>query len=149
MMLNETSGGRSVTNWRPDEVQFLQDHVGTMPMRSIAEHIGRTERAVSLYCYRHRIATRKTCVNPIMPAMLRVKFGDPAFFTPTRDFFVRTGISQKRWSVLSRGYCQPTEEEMRAVARVLNYSVDEALQLMECRQLDLFDDHGKDGSARH
>lgn len=137
-MLRAVEDDRAIRNWSESEVNFLTSHLGVLSMREIGEEIGRTERAVKLYCYRHRLSVRQTVQNPLIPLLLKTKFGNAEYFTPTRGFFLECGIGQKRWSLLVHGYAQPTDTELRAVARALHFSVDEALSLLDARQLELF-----------
>ncbi len=128
-------------NWTQIEDMILRDEVSRhASIEHIANRLGKSENAVYLYAYRHRIALRKMVVNPIMRKMIEIKFGSVEYFTPNRDFYKKVQISQKRWSELVFGYAQPTDSELRSVAKAINFSVDEALQLMQARQLSLFPD---------
>ena len=71
--------------------------------------------------------------------LLRIKFGNPEYFKPTREFYQKVGISQKRFSKLRLGYAQPTEKELASVCREFNMSHEEYSRLLDSRQLDLFD----------
>ena len=123
-------------NWTPDEDRRLRRMVSDhFPIEVMARALGKSEMAVYLYAYRHRIPLRRTVKNPIMRKLVEVKFGDVEYFRPTRRFYAETGISQKRWAALMFGYAQPTQEELVAAARALRLSVEESLALMEARQL--------------
>ena len=127
-------------NWSQAEDLTLRDELkkGT-PLRTIAIKMGKTQKAVYLYCYRHYIPMRTQVKNPLMQKLLEIKFGDIELFHPNQSFFDKTGINQKRWGELAFGYCQPSQEEMLRVARALNFDVDESLKLFEAKQLGLFD----------
>lgn len=127
------------SNWTEAEDALLRQHVGKKTLSEIAELLGKPENAVYLYCYRHGIPLRERLTNPMMRNLLTIKFGDPDYFTPNRDFFTRVKISQKRWASLQWGYTQPTQDELRRVAIELNFSVEETFRLMDSRQLNLFD----------
>lgn len=128
------------SNWTTSEDQILRDGIKNgESLAVIADALGKTEEAVYLYCYRHNIPVRKQLDNPIMVKLLTIKFGNPKFFHPTREFYQSVAITQKRWAVLAWGYAQPTQDELRRVAKVFNFSADEAFDLMENRQLNLFE----------
>lgn len=63
----------------------------------MARVLNRTEMAVYLYAYRHRIALRQTVKNPLMRNLVEIKFGNVEYFHPTKEFYKKTGISQRRW----------------------------------------------------
>ena len=74
-----------------------------------------------------------------MRKMLIIKFGSLELFKPNREFLLRVGIGQKRWTALAWGYTQPTQDEMMKVAKELKFTVEETFELMEARQLNMFD----------
>lgn len=49
----------------------------------MARVLNRTEMAVYLYAYRHRIALRQTVKNPLMRNLVEIKFGNVEYFHPT------------------------------------------------------------------
>lgn len=124
--------------WSIEDKEFLQNNVGKITPTAIAEALGKSEQAVRLYCYRHRIPLAKTLERPLLVELLRIKFGDPEYFQPTRSFFEKVKISQKRFSKLRQGYAQPTEQELQRLSLEWNMTVPEAIRLMSCRQLSLF-----------
>lgn len=74
----------------------------------------------------------------MMVRLLEVKFVHPEYFHATRSFLQTVRIGQRRWQSLYWGYEQPTEEEIRRVALALNFNVEEALKLLDARQMNLF-----------
>ena len=127
------------SNWTMSEDALLREQLAkNVSLAEIAESLGKSEDAVYLYCYRHHIALRPRLKNPMMRRLLEVKFGNPDFFKPSKDFFRQTGINQKRWADLSWGYEQPTQDELKRAAVILNFTVEETFKLMEARQLELF-----------
>ncbi len=127
--------------WNQTEVDFLMSNLQRgLSIENIAKCLGKTVMAVKLYCYRKNIPLQPTVDKPLLVELLKIKFGNPEFFHPTRDFFSQIGISQKRWSRLRQGYAQPTEEEMRKLYQVWHVTSQEAMQLFEFRQLSLFED---------
>lgn len=127
-------------NWSPAEDRILRDELERNTLlKDIASLLDKTEEAVYLYCYRHNIPLRIRLKNPMMRNLLEIKFGTPEFFRPSKEFFLRVGINQKRWAELSWGYIQPTQDEMLRVAKEFNFTVEETFKLMSTRQLDLFE----------
>lgn len=132
---------QSNRNWTTDEDRILRREIANhRPIASIARLLGKTETAVYLYAYRHRIALKPTIKNPVMRKLIEIKFGSVEYFSPTRDFFKKVYISQKRWAELVFGYAPATTDEISRVAKTLNYSLDEAFKLLDCRPQSLFPD---------
>ena len=126
------------SNWSAAEDKFLREQLSEgLSLKSIAATMGRSEDAVYLYCYRH-ITLKPVLKNPMMRRLLEIKFGNPDFFHPSKDFFRQTGINQKRWTELAWGYVQPTQDELKRAATILNFTVEETFKLMDARQLELF-----------
>lgn len=126
-------------NWTQDDCDFLMEHKHGMTPKQIAECLGKSEMAVRLYCYRNRIGFREPLKRPMLVELLRIKFGNPEYFKPTREFYQKVNISQKRFSDLRLGYAQPTEKELATVCREFNMSHEEYSRLLDARQLSLFD----------
>lgn len=128
------------SNWHDAEDRLLKEELEkNTQLKDIALMLGRTEEAVYLYCYRHNIPLHPRLEKPMMRKLLEIKFGTPEFFHPNKSFFLKVGINQKRWSELSWGYVQPTQDELLRVAKEFNFTVEETFKLMDCRQLDLFE----------
>ena len=126
-------------NWTKEEVDYLKEHLRLMTPEQVAKALGKSEMAVRLFCYRHQISLREPLKRPMIVELLRVKFGNPEYFKPTREFYEKVEISQKRFSLLRMGYAQPTERELERVCRELNMQHEEYVRLMAARQLSLFD----------
>ncbi|MBR4533105.1 MAG: SANT/Myb domain-containing protein [Bacteroidaceae bacterium] len=127
-------------NWTSEEERIVRANAGMMSFESIAELLpGRTAMAVQLFIYRRRIPLRRMVARPIIQIMLQTKFGDETLFAPNREFYRRAKIGCRRFQDLSRGYAQPTQEEIIRIARALSMKPDEMLAMQECTQLDLFD----------
>ena len=127
-------------NWTEIERRFLMENLPTMPIHQIAERIGRSERAVRLYMFRQGIPIRQQTKCPTIPRLLEIKFGSANWFRPTREFYEQVGITQKRWQDLRMQYAAPTQEELVRISRVLHLQTDEALQLIDSVQMELFPD---------
>lgn len=126
-------------SWTEEEDEFVRENAGMMSFENIGLLIGRSALAVQLYMHRKGIATRPVLKRPIVRLMIQVKFGDESLFTPNRAFYQRVGIGMKRFQKLSKGYCQPTQEEIIKISRALNMQSDEMLKLQDATQLNLFD----------
>ena len=128
------------SNWTQREDTILRDELEKKtPLKTIATMLNRSEEAIYLYCFRHHIHLKEQLKNPLMRKMLIIKFGSPELFKPNREFLLRVGIGQKRWTALAWGYTQPTQDEMMKVAKELKFTVEETFELMEARQLNMFD----------
>ncbi|MBR1791702.1 MAG: SANT/Myb domain-containing protein [Bacteroidaceae bacterium] len=128
-------------SWSAEEERIVRANAGMMSYESIAELLpGRSAMAVQLFIYRRRIPVRRTVARPIIQIMLRTKFGDETLFTPNKDFYRKAKIGSRRFQDLSRGYAQPTQEEIIRISRALSMKPDEMLAMQEATQLDLFED---------
>lgn len=128
-------------NWSLEDKRFLMENLRRLTTKQIAEVLGRSETAVKLFLYRHRLPVGRQVKSPTVVKLLQIKFGDANWFTPDRSFYEQVGIGQRRWQKLAWGYANPTEEELRQIARVLKLSVEDSLQLLDASQLNLFDDN--------
>lgn len=131
-------------NWTEEDKQFLMQNMRTHSIRQLADALGRTENAVKLFMYRHRLPLCRQVKSPTVVHLLRIKLGDPKWFTPTREFYEQVGIGQKRWTSLAFGYANPTEDELRKIARAFNLREEEWVKLLEASQLNLFDNYEQD-----
>lgn len=128
------------TNWKTFEDTILREELEKKStLKQIATRLNRSEEAIYLYCYRHHIHLKEQLKNPLMRRLLIIKFGSPELFKPNREFLLRVGIGQKRWTALSWGYVQPTQDEMMKVAKELKFTVEETFELMDARQLNIFE----------
>lgn len=126
-------------SWTEDEDEFVRENAGMMSFENIGVALGRSALAVQLYMHRKGIPTRPVLKRPIVRLMIQAKFGDESLFTPNRAFYQRVGIGMKRFQNLSKGYCQPTQEEIIKISRALNMQPDEMLKLQDAIQLYLFE----------
>lgn len=138
-----------MAHWTQEDIAFLNENIGKkLSVEAIAQHLNRTEMSVRLFCTRHRINTRETVKRPIMVSILQIKFGAPEYFQPTKAFYERVGINQKRFSLLRCGYAQPTEAEIKSVCRELNMNHEEYARLLDARQLNMFEDQYYESNSR-
>lgn len=127
-------------NWTPEDKKFLMENLNKITIEEIADHLGRPVNAVNLYLYRNRIPVKSQVKKNLMYRLIEIKFGRAEYFQPTRDFFQLVNINQKRWASLYFGYSPATEEEIIRVAKHLNFSVEDTFQLMDARQLNIFEE---------
>jgi hypothetical protein len=125
--------------WTPEEEQWLAENINKLTMPEVCEHLQRNENTVNIKLLRLRIPRRKGGVNKEMVSrnmvieMLTQRIGDPATFKPTRQFFERTEIMQKRFHQLYRGEKNITVKEYRALAREWNVTLDDAFEMRQLK----------------
>lgn len=109
-----------------------------LTLQQIADRLHKTPAAVRVYMYRngYNLKTKLSC--PLVERLIQIKFADPKWFRPNREFYNKVQIGQKRFTNLRLGYANPTEDEMKKIAKALNVSSDDLLSLFSSRQLDLF-----------
>ena len=126
---------KNATPWTEQEKEFLFSNLQKQTVPDIARHLGKTERAVSLYLLRRRISPKTVIKNNVILVILQTAFVRPEYFKPTRTFYEAVKIGQKRWWALYNGVLTATDEECRRVAHHLNV---DSTELFENRQLELF-----------
>lgn len=123
--------------WTEQQILYLKENYGKVPLDKIATQIGKTEMAVRLYALRHRLGEKYQLVKKNrLKALLECRFRHIEDFTPSRFFYKETGINQVRYWDLFFGRKAITAKEYVAVAEYFGITVSEAFESM---QLDLFD----------
>ncbi|MBM6865864.1 XRE family transcriptional regulator [Bacteroides caecigallinarum] len=122
-------------SWKQNEIDFLTENIGKLTLAEMATTLGKTELAVKLYMHRHRMNIGPVVKRNLLQELLRMKFGNPKFFQPTREFYAEIGITQRRFWDLFHGRKQITDAEYLQFAKYFNVSLEEAF---EARQLNLF-----------
>jgi hypothetical protein len=107
-----------------------------MTVEDIARNINRSPRAVRLFLHRNKISPGKKVKHNLTLNVLARKFEYPEYFYPTRQFFIRVRINQKRWWDLYYGRQQISPEEYDRLCSHLNVSPEDKF---EARQMDLFE----------
>ena len=126
--------------WTQEEMRFLKDSIGTLPMDDIYKLLSpnRSRTSVDLKIKRMRLAKVKT-VDPervkrnLITEMLRQRIGDPRNFQPQRDFYERTKIGQKRFWQLYNGEKNLTETEYLALVQEWNVSLPDAFEIRQVK----------------
>lgn len=122
--------------WTADEKKILRDNIGKRSAEEIAEMVGRTPNAVKIYALRKRLSWKPGVKKNLIIEVLQLKFGNPEYFAPTREFYETVGITQMRFWALYRGECAPTEKEYNSLKK--HFGVSSA-EIFENRQLNLFE----------
>ena len=84
-------------SWKPEEIKFLNDNIGRLTLADLAERLGKSELAVKLYMHRHRMTIGPVVKRNLLQELLKIKFGNPKYFQPTREFYADIGITQRRF----------------------------------------------------
>ena len=90
-------------SWKQNEIDFLTNNIGKLTLAELAAALGKTELAVKLYMHRHRMNIGPVVKRNLLQELLRMKFGNPKFFQPTREFYAEIGITQRRFWDLFHG----------------------------------------------
>lgn len=123
--------------WTAQEAEYIQQSLGKVSFEDMAAYLGRSPMSVRLFVLRRRMTPGPLVKRNLLMKMLKLKFGHPEEFTPTRAFYKETGIGQRRWWDLYYGRKPITGKEYAAVAEYLGITIQEAL---ESRQLELFEE---------
>lgn len=123
------------SRWSPQEKEYVLSQIGKKNFDEIGREIGRSGLAVKLFVHRQRLPIRKTVKNNLLIKLLEVKFGNPEYFNPTREFYREVGMTQMRFWSLYKGESQITEKEHKAIREHLQIDDKAAF---EARQLNIF-----------
>ncbi len=124
-----------------EQIDIIRDgQKNNLSLQQIADKLGKSPAALRVYMFRNGYALKKQVACPLVERLIRIKFADPSWFRTNRAFYQSVQISQKRFSDLRAGYANPTEDEMKRIAKVLNVSTEDFIELFKSRQLDLFSD---------
>lgn len=125
-------------HWTPEEHRYLEESFGRVPYEEMGRHLGRTARAVRLYCLRHKLTPGgRTVKRNMLVELLKLKFRNLEDFTPSRAFYQEVDMSQKRYWDLFFGRKQITGDEYVRIAGYLGVTMQEAFA---SRQLELFEE---------
>lgn len=125
--------------WTPADEIWLRENVNKLTMPELCEKLDRNENTINIKLLRMRATRRKGGLNKEMVSrnivieMLTQRIGDPATFGPTREFFQRVEIGQKRFWQLYRGEKNITETEYRALAREWKVTLDDAFEMRQLK----------------
>lgn len=119
-----------------EDIQYVNDNLGAIPLADMARHLQRSEKAVRQLIRRHRIQPEARVKRNLLLLLLSSRFRHLEDFTPSQAFFTETGITPRRFWSLYRGRNAIRGDEYVAVAKYFNITTREA---METRQLGLFD----------
>lgn len=127
-------------SWKLEEKQFVIQNAGKMTLAELAKHVNRSELAVQLFLHRARVVVGQTVKRNLIQEILKIKFGHPEYFSPTKAFYKAVGINQIRWWDLYYGRKPVTQNEYLAIATHFNVSLQEAF---DARQLNIFEENNE------
>ena len=128
--------------WTSDEKEFIQEHLGKMSFDDMGLNLNRSSMSVRLFILRNRLVPRPVISRNLLQQLLKQKFKHPEDFCPGRNFYLETGIGQRRFWALYYGRKAISPKEYLAVAKYLDITPEEAF---ESRQLELFEKEKKEG----
>lgn len=123
--------------WTSEQEEFIRANVGKMTHKQMAAHLGKSTLAIRLFIHRRQLHARSSIKRNLAKEILRVKFRHPENFSPSRNFYATTGLTQQRWWALYRGEKPITEHEYLAISQYFGLTLEEAF---EARQLSLFEE---------
>lgn len=121
--------------WTPQDKQFLEDNIEKMTLPDLAKHFNRSQLAVKCFIIRERLPYRNQVKVNLLIELLELRFGNPRYFKPNREFYRSVQMSQIRFWKLYRGEVNPTEKEYNTLKDHFNITVE---NIEYNRQLELF-----------
>lgn len=122
--------------WSDEQIQYLFNNLETKTFKEIGEAISKSELAVQLYVHRQRIPVGSRVIRNMIIEILKIKFVNPSYFQPNKDFYKAVGLTQKRWWDLYYGRAAVKEAEYISLCDHFQVTLQQAF---EARQLNLFD----------
>lgn len=129
-------------HWTAKEEKFLIDNAGRLTLEQMARELKKTVTAVKLYMHRKRIHPAERVARNLLREILTVKFTNPEYFAPTREFYRSIGMSQKRWWDLYYGRAAMSDEEYKRLSVHFNIELE---GIADNKQLSLFEDGNTSG----
>lgn len=117
--------------WTVGDVKFLQAHIRDMSFMQLAQALNRSENSIRIKAHKLRLLTningkmRKPVRFNIVLKMIESSVASINNFRPTRDFFDKTGLSQKRFWGAARGEFPLEPHELRRLADYLNLNLED------------------------
>ncbi len=117
-------------------MQFLKAHAADMSFADMARVIGRSEMAVRVKAHRMLLdvrvngRSRQRVTHNVARKMVELKIS-LRYFRPGREFFVRTGLSQKRFWAAMRGEIYLNNSELARLAKELNVDLAEFREVLQ------------------
>lgn len=99
----------------------------------IASELKVTEYDLCQFLHRNRLFSINKETRNLAFEIVKIKFRNPLYFRPTREFFKAVSITQRRWWALYRGDLKMTKDEYKRVSIHLGLTLQEAF---EARQLN-------------
>lgn len=132
--MNEKKSTRKA--WTREDISYLTQNYGRLPLKDIARRLDRTELAVRLYVLHHRLQPegQRQVKRNLLLELLKLRFRHLEDFTPSRWFYAECHLSPNRFSDLFYGRKQITPDEYKAIAAYFDIAAAEAL---DSRQLEI------------
>ncbi|MGL5682583.1 MAG: hypothetical protein ACRDDZ_05935 [Marinifilaceae bacterium] len=121
-------------HWSASQESFVRDNIGKMTISQMAEALKRSKMSVRLFIHRKKLSVPNNTRNVLLE-ILTAKFVDAECFAPTKTFYEKVGINQKRWWELYRGEVQITDEEYLSLCNYFNVTIKDVVTM---KQLTLF-----------
>lgn len=123
--------------WIECEEKFLIENIDVLPLSEIAKRLKRSMTAVRLKIHRMRLTPRAVVMENPLFGLIKAKFnGHPEYFTPTMDFYRRTGICRNLFWKMYRGEVRASVDICKKVATELGVT---GVEFIEALQQTLFD----------
>lgn len=112
-------------------MQFLRAHIGDMSFAELANALARSENSIRIKAHKLRLLTningksRRPVHFNIPLKMIESSVSAIQNFRPKRDFYQKTGLSQKRFWGAIRGEFSLEPYELRSLANYLNLNLED------------------------
>ncbi|MDR2949207.1 MAG: hypothetical protein LBV71_08355 [Prevotella sp.] len=124
-------------NWNEHRELVKQRLKEKKSISEIASEIDASEYDLKQFIHRNRLFGVNMDSRNLAFKIVKVKFRNPEYFRPTREFFKIVGITQKRWWNLYRGDEEMSELEFQRVSLHLGLTLED---VFEARQLNWIQD---------
>lgn len=132
----KSSPKKQVKRWSANDEDFLFKNWNVLPMSDLCNRLGRNERAINLYLYRHRNDPRLVTKDNLLLRILRLQFVKPEYFTPDRYFYDTVKIGQKRFQAIYKGIEIMTDEECKRICLFFNILFEAVSNIRQLSFLD-------------
>lgn len=122
--------------WTREDISYLVQNHGRLPLKEIARKLDRSELAVRLYVLHHRLQPegQRRVKRNLLVELLKLRFRHLEDFTPSKWFYAECHLSPNRFSDIFYGRKQIKHEEYKAIAAYFDIAAAEAI---DSRQLEI------------
>lgn len=110
-------------------------------LEEITLQLGVTEYDLRQFLHRNRLFNVNKEIRNLAFEIVKIKFRNPEYFRPTRDFFKAVCITQRRWWALYRGETKMTEDEYKRVSIHLGLTLEEAFDARQLNWIEELEDN--------